>query len=172
MTMKLSSKEANKLLKKLNEDYQLLLNEENENSTFIASITENVEDCRPKYNYDETQKQLEELESKIRKLKHAINVFNTTTKVDGFDMYIDEVLIMLPQLSQKKEKLSNLRKNKEKTRVKNKFGEYYGERVDYTYINYNLDQVKSNYEKIVDDLNCIQIALDKANIKKEIEIKF
>ena len=42
----MTSKEANKLLKKLNEDYNQLLLEESEVSTFIASVTENVEDCR------------------------------------------------------------------------------------------------------------------------------
>ena len=169
--MILTSKEANKLLKKLNEEYQMLLNEEAENCTFVASTSENVEECRPKYNYEETQIKLKEIEHKIRKIKHAINVFNTTTKIDSIDATIDEVLVLMPQLTHEKEKLANLRKNKEKSRVKNKYSEYAGERVDYTYINYNLEKVKKDYEDVIDKLNNIQIALDKVNSQSKIEIE-
>lgn len=168
--MKLSSKEANKLLKKLNEDYQLMLNEENENCTFIASTTENVEDCRPKYNYVETQKLLCDLEARIRKLKHAINVFNTTTIIDDFDITIDEALVLMPQLTKKKEKLSILRKNKERCRVKNRYGDYVGERIDYIYVNYNIDEVKKDYDDIVNELDKLQISIDKANVSGRIEV--
>ena len=66
--MKMSSKEANKLLKKLNEDYKALLSEEEMSKTFVASVQEKVEECRPKYDYEEMQKALTDLEDKIRKL--------------------------------------------------------------------------------------------------------
>lgn len=168
--MKLSSKKANKLLKKLNDDYQLMLSEENENCTFIASTTENIEDCRPKYNYEEIQKKLYDFEVKIRKLKHAINVFNTTTVIYDFGITIDEALVMLPQLTKKKEKLSILRKNKERCRVKNRYGDYIGERIDYIYINYNLDDIKKDYDDVVDELDKLQISIDKANTSGSIEV--
>ena len=168
--MKLSSKEANKLLKKLNEDYQLMLNEENENCTFIASTTENIQDCRPKYNYTETQKLLCDFEVKIRKLKHAINVFNTTTVIDDFGITIDEALVLMPQLTKKKEKLSILRKNQQRCRVKNRYGDYVGERIDYTYINYSLDDVKKDYDDVVNELDRLQISIDKANVSGRIDV--
>ena len=169
--MKITSKEANKLLKKLNEDYNQLLLEESEISTFVASVTENVEDCRPKYNYEETQKKIKDYEIKIRKLKHAINIFNTTTNVEGFDMNIDEVLVWLPQLTKQKEKLASLRKNKERTRVKDRYGSY-TERIDYIYINYDIEKVKKDYDEVANALNSLQIALDKANGQGRVEIDF
>ena len=44
-------------------------------------------------------------EEEIRKLKHALNVFNASNKVPGFEMTVDEMLVYLPQLSREKNKL-------------------------------------------------------------------
>lgn len=46
---------------------------------------------------------------KIRKVKHAINVFNTVTNVPDFDMIIDEMLVFFPQLTKKCETLSRMK---------------------------------------------------------------
>ena len=45
------------------------------------------------------QEQLADIEQKIRKLKHTINVFNTTTVIPEFGITIDEMLVYLPQLN-------------------------------------------------------------------------
>ena len=71
--MKYTSAQANKLLKKFNDEYDLLLAEEAESSTFLAAMGEDPESVRPEYDYLETQKSLEELGNRIIKLKHAIN---------------------------------------------------------------------------------------------------
>ncbi len=49
------------------------------------------------------------MEAKIRKLKHAINIFNATQTVDGFDMTIDELLVYIPQLTKRKSKLLEMK---------------------------------------------------------------
>lgn len=54
---------------------------------------EDIESVRPAYDYAKTQARLEELEGAIRRLKHAINCFNTTQVVDGFGITIDEMLV-------------------------------------------------------------------------------
>ena len=86
--MNYTSAQANKLLKKLNDEYTALLDKETRSRDFRAAMGEDVESVRPVYDYAETQIRLAELEAKIRKLKHAINIFNATQTVDGFDMTI------------------------------------------------------------------------------------
>lgn len=71
--MKYTSAQANKLLKKLNDEYSALLDKEQRSRDFRAAMGEDVESVRPAYDYAETQARLAELEGKIRALKHAIN---------------------------------------------------------------------------------------------------
>ena len=64
--MKYTSAEAAKLLRSLNEEHETLLAAESQSKSFIAAISEDVEDVRPEYDYEEAQKQLNEIERKIR----------------------------------------------------------------------------------------------------------
>ena len=70
--MKYTSAQANKLLKKLNDEYSALLDKEQRSRDFRAAMGEDVESVRPAYDYAETQARLAELEGKIRALKHAV----------------------------------------------------------------------------------------------------
>ena len=84
--MKLSSAEGAKLLKKLKSEFDALKSKESISSTFLASVGENPESVRPKYDYKEVKAELDELALKIRKLKHAINLFNTATVIPEYNM--------------------------------------------------------------------------------------
>ena len=94
-----TSAEAAKLLRKLNEELEIVERHENQSSTFNAALGENPEDVRPEYNYEATQKEITELERKIRTVKHAINEFNLSYVVPEFNMTIDQLLIYIPQLT-------------------------------------------------------------------------
>ena len=107
--MNYTSAQANKLLKKLNDEYTALLDKETRSRDFRAAMGEDVESVRPVYDYAETQIRLAELEAKIRKLKHAINIFNATQTVDSFDKTIDELLVYIPQLTKRKSKLLEMK---------------------------------------------------------------
>lgn len=115
--MNYTSAQANKLLKKLNDEYTALLDKETRSRDFRAAMGEDVESVRPVYDYAETQIRLAELEAKIRKLKHAINIFNATQTVDSFDMTIDELLVYIPQLTKRKSKLLEMKSRLPKERV-------------------------------------------------------
>ena len=108
---------AAKYLRKLNEEHTALLHMEEKVDTFTVSIQEKAEDVRPEYDYAAVQRQLLELEEKIRKIKHEINQFNMTQQVPGFDMTIDQILIYIPQLTARKSKLSKMRSRLPKERV-------------------------------------------------------
>ena len=104
--MNYTSAQANKRLKKLTDEYVSLREKESRSREFRAAAGENVESVRPAYDYADTQRRLAELERCIRRIKHAINLFNATHTVPGFDMTIDEMLVYIPQLTRRKNKLA------------------------------------------------------------------
>ena len=56
--MNYTSAEANKLLKKLNDEYTALLDKETRSRDFRAAMGEDVASVRPVYDYAETQARL------------------------------------------------------------------------------------------------------------------
>ena len=160
--MKYTSAQANKLLKKLNDEYSALLDKEQRSRDFRAAMGEDIESVRPAYDYAKTQARLEELEGAIRRLKHAINCFNTTQVVDGFGITIDEMLVYIPQLTQRKNKLADMKARLPKERVEEQYGRQ-SNIIDYTYANYDIAAVEADYEQAADELARAQMALDAAN---------
>jgi len=169
--MEYTSSEANKLLKKLNSDYQTVKYCENNSKTFLAATGEDPESLRPAYDYKKTQAELKDLARKIRTVKHAINLFNVTTVVDGFDMTIDELLVMLPQLNSRVNTLDAMRTTIPKVR-ESSYGSGTNATIDYRYINYDIDEVAADYNEAYELLSKAQIALDILNntVKFEINI--
>lgn len=165
--MKYTSAEANKLLKKLNEEKVSLILHEDMSKEFLAAVGEDLESVRPKYNFTEMQNSLDEVERKIRLIKHALNKFNTTTVIPEFNITIDEMLILIPQLTAKKIRLEMMKNRVPKTREMTRANSNI---LDYRYINYDLDVVAKEYEKVVDTLAKAQNALDLVNMSKKIEI--
>lgn len=166
--MKYTSTQANKLLKKLNDEYSALLDKEQRSRDFRAAMGEDVESVRPVYDYAETQARLAELEGKIRRFKHAINCFNTTHFVDGFDMPIDEMLVYIPQLTRRKNKLLEMKSHLPKERVEEQYGRQ-SNIIDYRYANYDIAAVEADYEKTADELSRAQLALDAVNGRETFE---
>ena len=160
--MTYTSAEASKLLRKLSDEYDALLNKEELSREFHAAMGERVESVRPEYNYEKTQDELNRLENQIRKLKHAIHKFNITHQVPGFDLTIDEMLIYIPQLTRKKNKLAVMKSKLPKARVGERLG-IQSNIIDYIHINYDLSVVEEDYNKVSDELSKAQIALDIVN---------
>ncbi len=165
--MKYTSAEANKLLRKLNDEKTSVMYREENGKEFLAAVGEDIESVRPKYDFTETQNAIAGIETKIRKLKHAINVFNSTTIIPEFDMTIDEMLVYIPQLTAAKNKLAimkdKLPKVREQTRVNSSI-------LDYRYLNYDVETVTAEYEKVTDTLSKAQNALDSVNMNQTLEV--
>lgn len=157
----MTSAELNKQLKQLQIKRRQILSNEEDVSKFVAATTEDVEAVRPEYNYRFTKLDLDVVESNIRELKHRINVFNTTYMIPELGMTIDQVLVFLPMLTEKVNKLRKMAGALEKRRISN-----YGARanlIEYEYTNYDIDEIKQDYDLMSKKLADIQIALDKAN---------
>ena len=166
--MNYTSAQAAKLLSRLQQDYDQLAAYEENARTFLASVGEDVESVRPEYSYEETGAQLAALEAKIRKVKHAINVFNTATVIPEFNMTIDEMLVYIPQLSKKKAKLKEMANKLPKARHNNSVSINI---IDYIYVNYDLNAVKADLEAVTEELSAAQLALDAVNHTAVLDIE-
>ena len=166
--MQYTSSQAGKLLRKLNDDYTALLKKEEMSKDFLVSLGENPDAIRPEYDFCATQKELERLEKEIRIVKHALNVFNSTTIIPEFEITIDEMLVLIPQLSKRKQKLATMKgklpKMREQGYARN------SAMVEYRYLNYEVSWVESEYKKTTELLAKAQTALDIINNTSTLEI--
>ncbi len=164
----MTSAEAAKELRRLNDLHYALINRENKSSVFTAAIQEKVDDARPEYDFQATQEELEMLEGKIRKIKHAINRFNLTQEVPGFGMTIDQMLVYIPQLTERKRKLGVMRGRLPKERIDayNRASNI----VEYEYSNYDIQEAEAAFARAADELAKAQNALDVINSTVTFEV--
>lgn len=165
--MKLTSAEANKLLRKLHDDHEALKTMEADSRLFVAATTEKLEDARPEYDYEATQRSLAELERQIRTIKHAINLFNVSQTIDESGMTIDQALVYIPQLNDRKRKLAIMRAEQKKKRNESNRS---SNLIEYTYANYDVTKAEQDYQDTMEELARVQNALDLVNSTVSFEI--
>ncbi len=160
---------ANKMIKNLEEDKAYWTNKERSSCTYVASVNE--EPVIPEYDFSTVNRTIAEIDIKIAAIKHAINLTNATANVTVGDsrLSVDTILVKMAQLNRRKEFLDMLRKYMPKEREE----PHYGVRnavPEYRYINYDLDIVKGEYERVSKEIMDMQLALDKYNQTVTFEI--
>ena len=171
--MLFTSASANKYLKQLEAEKRLITSREMEAMAFTAATVENVDDVRPEYDFETTQNALSEIEKKYLKVKHALSVFNTTTKLVDFEynreLTIDAALTYMAMLTEKIEKLMRMAKLEAK-----KSYSYNNGLIVYKYTNYNPVDAANAYQDAQAELHSLQLALDKANntITFEVDVEY
>ncbi len=170
--MKVTSAQAAKMLRKLEDERANLAAAEERSSSFRAAVGEDVESVRPAYDYESTQKSLAETEAKIRKLKHTINLFNVGYVIPEFGMTIDQMLIYIPQLSRQRAKLDSMRSVLPKARAELGLRAANVNILDYIYANYDIEKVNEDYNKVSDTLARAQTALDTVNNTVTFDVDF
>ena len=167
--MKVNSAVANKMLKKITEEYEALKVKEAHSKDFLASVNESPDSIRPRYDFGKTQSELYDYEEKIRKIKHTLNKFNVNTLIPEFGINIDEMLVLIPQLTKQKAKLGAMKDRLPKMREK-VVGYGANGVIDYRYINYDIDEVQKEYQLVSEKLTKAQLALDNINTSNEFEL--
>lgn len=168
--MKMTSAYANKMLRKLTEDKDFWRQKERDGCFYIAAADE--EPVIPDYDYAQVAAEIAAIDEKIVRIKHAVNVNNVTNRIQVGEstMAIDEILVRMAQLNNRKAVLDNLRKQQPKTRINS--GMYSARKTapEYEYINYDLELIKKEYECVDGQIAAMQIALDKYNQTFEFEV--
>lgn len=163
--MLITSKEANKLLKKCYDELEIVRIKENQSLYFVAAAGEVIESVRPEYDFESTQRKIESLNCNVLHIKHQLNKFNTSTTLENTNLTIDEVLVLLPQLNELKNKYERMLKHLPKNRRMSS-----GTFIEYEYANYDLKAVETSYNKVTREINGLQLELDKVNSTARFEI--
>ncbi len=169
--MKMTSAIANKMLKKLENDKSFWNRKEAEGAFYVAALDE--EPVIPDYDYAKVAETIAEIDEKVLKIKHAINLSNVqnTIEADGEILTIDMVLVKLAQLNKRVYFLDRLRKEDRKTRVGVSSYSLKKTNPEYQYANYDIEMIKAEYEKFSNKITALQIALDKYNQTVEFEVE-
>ena len=167
---KMTSALANKMIRKLNEDKEFWLQKEREASTFVASVDE--EPVIPEYDYSEVAAKIAEIDAEVTTIRHAINVNNCANlvQVGDAEMTVDTILVKMAQLNARKNILDRMRKQLPKTRLNTATYSSRKSAPEYQYVNYDIEQVKKDYDRIDGEISAMQIALDKYNQTFEFEV--
>ncbi len=169
--MKMTSAYANKMLRKLTEDKEFYRMKEAQSYVYTATMEE--EPLIPDYDYMDVASKIDAIDEKICKIKHAINLSNATSKITVGDevMSVDTILVRMAQLNKRKMILDDMRKRQPKTRLDNAYNSIKKSVVEYRYINYDLELVKSEYERIDNLIAKMQMELDKYNQTVEFDVE-
>lgn len=169
--VKMTSAYANKLLRQLEDDKNFYVDKESTSCTYVSALGE--EAVIPEYDYAEVDKEISTINKKIQKIKHAINLANVNSNIDvgGEALSADVILIRMAQLNRRKDTLDYMRKMQVQQRQESRS---YVSRTssvpEYRYINFDLELVKKDFEKVSHEIMQLQIALDKHNQTFEFEV--
>ena len=161
-----TSASINKEIKRLQEEKDYILSQEEKASTYIEVDGKKPE--IPEYNYAGVQMQVALIDDEIARLKHALNKFNVTTKIKDSGLTIDEALVRMAQFTKKKNKLDNMRKRLEKQRKNDPYRT--NNLVEYVCVNYSLDEVNKDYADVIKEITELQMKLDYTNQTETFEV--
>lgn len=162
-----TSAAANKILRSLEDEKQYILLMEEESSIYIE--TEGVSPIVPQYDYAETERKLEEIDQKVMRIKHAINMFNCATMLPGLGITIDQGLVKMAQLNNRRKILDSMRKRNSKARKKDFYGS--SKFVEYECVNYDVNDINQTYDMISQQITDLQMEIDLCNQTMRFEIE-
>lgn len=157
-----TSASANKYLRRLQDEKDRLLRNEQEVSTYVLAEGEAAEP--PAYDYGATRERVAEIDGQARAIRHALHRFNMQTILPERGITIDEALILLAQLSGRKDRLNGLASRQPKERLTGRyFGSSNGGPIEYRYANYDVVRAEADYRAVADEIAALQLELDLVN---------
>ena len=161
--MKICNSEAMKIIKSLEEELRGL--RANENTNCQVSYKEGETKQIPDYNYKTTRTESEKILKRIREIKHALAVANSTYIIDDFNISIGEALVYLAQLNNEYSQLSYLSaKNKISRRIT------MNGVLEYTECLFEPEEVKKEQKALYEKIGKLQVSIDRANLNCFIEV--
>lgn len=167
-TKTFTSASASKFIKSLENEKELLLSREAENSTYVRAQGE-VEEP-PEYDYAATRAAVDQIDEKVRRIRHAQHAFNATAEVPGEGMTVDEALVALAQMNAKLAVLARLRSAQVKKRVGQGWGNTQGV-IEYEYANYDVERAAADYAELFQRIANMQLNIDLVNQTQTFEVE-
>ena len=163
--IKVTSDAANKLIKKLEQEKGILTDKISKMSTFVVAVTENYDQIKAEqeaeFNLNETIKQIDEIDKNIIAIRHAKSVFNNSVVMKN-GLTIGDNIIRLAILEREKNIYSRLATRQKKTRNTST-----NKDIEYTYLNYDLEDAKKKYDSVYTEISEIQEELNIVNSSSE-----
>lgn len=163
--IKVTSDAANKLIKKLEQEKGILTDKISKMSTFVVAVTENYDQIKAEqeaeFNLNETISQIDEIDKKIITIRHAKSVFNNSVVMKN-GLTVGDNIIRLAILEREKGIYSGLA-----TRQKKKRNTSLNKDIEYTYLNYDLEDAKKKYDSVYTEISEIQEELNIVNSSAE-----
>lgn len=155
-----TSASAAKFIKRLENEKSRLVSIELKNSTYVLAQGEEGEP--PVYDYRATVERVDELDDTIRRVRHALHVFNAHTVISDEGITVDEALIQLAQMNGKLRRLERLREVEPKKRLES--GMFGGKgMIEYEYANFETKEAFADYEVLYRRISDLQLRLDLVN---------
>ena len=165
--MKITPDEAQKLIHSLEEDRKQMVDKMKKLATFVVGISEgDPEKLRPEFNFSETVHEIEKMDERMRKIKHARNIFNTTTFLPDEKITIDEALILMSVLNKNYGYYLELGNRQPKEREHR-----FREEIEYSYVNYDVLEAKQYGKDMYERILEIQAKLNLVNSTCTFEIE-
>jgi hypothetical protein len=117
------------------------------------------------YNFSQTRKKIDDIDTEIRKFKRLLNHSNATTMVEEFDMTLGECLVYMAQLNRQVYTLEVMSKKEPITRYSTVNGV-----IEYTALNYDKAECQAHLQWVLETIAKLQIAIDRTNLTNIIEV--
>lgn len=162
--MKMTIDSAQKKIRELQVELMLARNERERNDSVSYVKDEPKLDIH--FNIGETYSKIAKLTNQILSLKHAINVFNTTTYLPGIeDMTVDVALVALPIYQQELATYKGMRGANKITRRA-----MLNNTVEYTELTYDVEAAEKLYLGFQDSIVRLQQAINEVNMTGTIDV--
>lgn len=159
--MEFTSASANKHLRRLQDEKDRLLRAEQEVCTYVLAEGEAEEP--PAYDYQATRARVAQIDNETRAIRHGLHRFNMQTLLPDRGITIDEALVLLAQLSGRKDRLDELASRQPKERLNDRYLGSGGGPIEYRYANYDVAQAEADYRAAADEIASLQLQLDLVN---------
>lgn len=153
-----------KTTKKIEERIDQLKRLRNECVTY--SYLKDEKPIIPETNLLDITKQIHKLQDKVIYLRNKIAYLNATIQVPEFGISLGGCIIKLGQLKAEAEIFKGFSERQSITRQTIGFK---GE-VEYTQINYNIEEAKAIYKEMNDTISKLQMAIDRCNLNTMVDI--
>lgn len=159
--IEVTSDAANKLIKKLEQDKMFLTDKMSKMSTFVVAVTEDYETIKKEnaeeFDFNETIKMIDEIDSKIIEIRHAKATFNNMVVMKN-GLTVGDNIVRLAILEREKSLYSGLASNQKKVRNTS-----LNKDIEYKYLNYDLEDAKKKYDSVFTEISEIQEELNIIN---------